>query len=55
VQARKKQHLDKLRSTPDGEGYGAALSDADLHLYTDLSGKVLPRCRPPPGTTAYRG
>jgi hypothetical protein len=38
--------LDKLRSTPDGDGslldhsmilYGAALSDANLHLYTDLS------------------
>jgi hypothetical protein len=37
--------LDKLRSTPDGDGslldhsmllYGAALSDANLHLYTDL-------------------
>jgi len=38
-------YLDKLRSTSDGEGslldhsmilYGAALSDANLHLYTDL-------------------
>ena len=38
-------YLDKLRSTPDGDGslldhsmilYGAALSDANLHLYTDL-------------------
>jgi uncharacterized protein DUF1552 len=38
-------YLDKLRNTPDGEGslldhslimYGAALSDANLHLYTDL-------------------
>src|SRR5256714_2866952 len=37
--------LDKLRSTPDGDGslldhsmilYGAALSDANLNLYTDL-------------------
>jgi hypothetical protein len=37
--------LDKLRSTPDGDGslldhsmilYGAALSDANLHLYVDL-------------------
>jgi hypothetical protein len=39
-------YLEKLRSTPDGDGslldhsmilYGAALSDANLHLYTDLS------------------
>jgi hypothetical protein len=38
-------YLDKLRSTPDGDGslldhsmilYGAALSDANLRLYTDL-------------------
>jgi hypothetical protein len=38
-------YLDKLRSTPDGDGslldhsmilYGAALSDANLHLYSDL-------------------
>jgi hypothetical protein len=38
-------YLDKLRDTPDGDGslldhtlimYGAALSDANLHLYTDL-------------------
>lgn len=38
-------YLDKLRSTPDGDGslldhsmilYGAALSDANLHLYNDL-------------------
>jgi hypothetical protein len=38
-------YFDKLRSTPDGDGslldhamilYGAALSDANLHLYTDL-------------------
>jgi hypothetical protein len=38
-------YLDKLRSTPDGNGslldhsmimYGGALSDANLHLYTDL-------------------
>jgi len=38
-------YLDKLRSTSDGDGslldhsmilYGAALSDANLHLYTDL-------------------
>jgi hypothetical protein len=38
-------YLDKLRSTKDGDGslldhsmilYGAALSDANLHLYTDL-------------------
>ena len=39
-------YLDKLRQTKDGEGgnlldnsmvlYGAALSDANLHLYTDL-------------------
>jgi len=38
-------YLDKLRTTPDGDGslldhsmilYGAALSDANLHLYTDL-------------------
>jgi Protein of unknown function (DUF1552) len=38
-------YLDKLRSTPDGDGslldhsmimYGAALSDANLHLYVDL-------------------
>src|SRR2546430_5849160 len=38
-------YLDKLRYTPDGDGslldhsmilYGAALSDANLHLYTDL-------------------
>src|SRR5215468_3521571 len=38
-------YLDKLRTTSDGEGslldhsmilYGAALSDANLHLYTDL-------------------
>jgi len=38
-------YLDRLRSTPDGDGslldhsmilYGAALSDANLHLYTDL-------------------
>src|SRR3984885_4566677 len=38
-------YLDKLRSTQDGDGslldhsmimYGAALSDANLHLYTDL-------------------
>src|SRR6266699_7159934 len=38
-------YLDKLRSTPDGDGslldhsmilYGAALSDANLHIYTDL-------------------
>lgn len=37
--------LEKLRSTPDGDGslldhalilYGAALSDGNLHLYTDL-------------------
>ena len=39
-------YLEKLRSTPDGDGslldhsmilYGAGLSDANLHLYTDLS------------------
>src|SRR5437870_5320636 len=39
-------YLDKLRSTSDGDGslldhsmilYGAGLSDANLHLYTDLS------------------
>jgi len=39
-------YLEKLRSTKDGEGslldhsmvlYGAGLSDANLHLYTDLS------------------
>src|SRR5260370_390783 len=38
-------YLDKLRSTPDGEGslldhamilYGRALNDANLHLYTNL-------------------
>jgi Protein of unknown function (DUF1552) len=38
-------YLERLRSTPDGDGslldhslllYGAALSDANLHLYTDL-------------------
>jgi hypothetical protein len=38
-------YLDKLRSTPDGDGslldhsmilYGAALSDANIHLWTDL-------------------
>jgi len=38
-------YMDRLRSTPDGDGslldhsmvlYGAALSDANLHLYTDL-------------------
>jgi len=38
-------YLDKLAATPDGDGslldhsmilYGAALSDANLHLYTDL-------------------
>ena len=38
-------YLDKLRTTPDGDSslldhsmilYGAALSDANLHLYTDL-------------------
>jgi hypothetical protein len=38
-------YLDRLRSVPDGDGslldhslllYGAALSDANLHLYTDL-------------------
>jgi hypothetical protein len=38
-------YLDKLRATPDGEGtlldhsmllYGSALSDGNLHLYTDL-------------------
>jgi hypothetical protein len=38
-------YLEKLHSTPDGDGslldhsmimYGAALSDANLHLYTDL-------------------
>jgi hypothetical protein len=38
-------YLDKLRATKDGDGslldhsmilYGAALSDANLHLYTDL-------------------
>jgi len=38
-------YLDKLRSTPDGDGslldhsmilYGAALSDGNLHLYTNL-------------------
>ncbi len=38
-------YLDKLRNTPDGDGslldhtliqYGGALSDANLHLYTDL-------------------
>jgi hypothetical protein len=38
-------YLDKLRSTPDGDGsllnhsmilYGAALSDANLHLCRDL-------------------
>jgi len=38
-------YIEKLRSTPDGDGslldhsmilYGAALSDANLHLYTDL-------------------
>ena len=38
-------YLDKLRSTPDGDGslldhslilYGAALSDGNLHLYVDL-------------------
>jgi hypothetical protein len=38
-------YLDKLRSTPDGDGslldhalllYGGALSDGNLHLYTDL-------------------
>jgi hypothetical protein len=38
-------YMEKLRSTPDGDGslldhsmilYGAALSDANLHLYTDL-------------------
>jgi len=39
-------YLEKLRSTPDGDGslldhsmilYGAGLSDANLHLYTNLS------------------
>jgi hypothetical protein len=38
-------YLDKLRSTPDGDGslldhsmllYGSALSDGNLHLYTNL-------------------
>jgi hypothetical protein len=38
-------YLERLRATPDGDGslldhslllYGAALSDANLHLYTDL-------------------
>ena len=38
-------YLDKLRSTPDGDGslldhalilYGGALSDGNMHLYTDL-------------------
>src|SRR5207237_1888832 len=38
-------YLEKLRSTPDGDGslldhalilYGSALSDGNLHLYTDL-------------------
>src|SRR6185436_3407267 len=38
-------YLDKLRATPDGDGslldhsmivYGSALSDGNLHLYTDL-------------------
>jgi hypothetical protein len=38
-------YLDKLRSTPDGDGslldhsmvlYGSSLSDGNLHLYTDL-------------------
>jgi hypothetical protein len=38
-------YLDRLRATPDGDGslldhsmvlYGAALSDANLHLYSDL-------------------
>jgi hypothetical protein len=38
-------YLDKLRSTPDGDGslldhalilYGGALSDGNLHLFTDL-------------------
>jgi hypothetical protein len=38
-------YLGKLRSTPDGDGslldhsmilYGSALSDGNLHLYTDL-------------------
>ncbi len=38
-------YLDKLRSTPDGDGslldhalilYGSAISDGNLHLYTDL-------------------
>ncbi len=44
-------YLNKLRSTSDGDGslldhslilYGAAFSDANLHLYTDL-----PRCWSP--------
>ena len=39
-------YLEKLRSTKEGDGsildnsmvlYGAGLSDANLHLYTDLS------------------
>ncbi len=38
-------HLDRLRSTPDGDGslldhslilYGSSISDGNLHLYTDL-------------------
>ena len=38
-------HLEKLRSTPDGDGslldhslvlYGSSISDGNLHLYTDL-------------------
>src|SRR5258708_25142420 len=38
-------YLEKLRSTPDGDGslldhamilYGSAISDGNLHLYTDL-------------------
>ena len=38
-------YLEKLRLTPDGDGslldhsmilYGSALSDGNLHLYTDL-------------------
>ena len=48
-------YLDKLRSTPDGDGslldhsmilYGGALSDGNLHLYTNLPLLLSPAASP---------
>ena len=56
-------YLDKLRSTPDGDGslldhalllYGGALSDGNLHLYTDLPTLLVRRrCGRDQGRPAY--